>query len=175
MFMAPMTPEPMFMLWPMPLFGNHTLVAVGFGQSGKQLLRRVEAEIMQHQHHFLPIGAQILGAVHDQWGGHQALFLHALMRVHPERACDRRIIIRVGVTRRDRRRLRPGKAVLGPGRQLAKGPPGSAAFAARESRPGSRAATGQRGAKLDHPAGGTRGAAGPAKGKTGRRSGPSGR
>src|SRR5207245_6349578 len=41
------------------------------------------------------------------------------MRVHPERASDRRIIISVGITRRDRRRLRPGKAVLRPGRQLA--------------------------------------------------------
>ena len=35
------------------------------------------------------------------------------------RASDRRIIIGLGVTRRDRRRLRPGKAVLLPGRQLA--------------------------------------------------------
>jgi hypothetical protein len=35
------------------------------------------------------------------------------------RASDRRIIIRVGITRRDRRCLRPGKAVLLPGRQLA--------------------------------------------------------
>ncbi len=74
---------------------------------------------MQHQHRFLPVGAHILGAVHDQRRGHQALFLHALMRVHPERASDRRIIIGVGVTRWDRRRLRPGKAVLRPGRQLA--------------------------------------------------------
>jgi hypothetical protein len=98
---------------------HRTLTAVGFGQSGKQLLGRVEAEIMQHQHHFLPVDPQVLGAVHDQRGGHQALFLHALMRVHPERAWDRRIIIRVGVARRDRRRLRPGKAVLRPGRQLA--------------------------------------------------------
>src|SRR6266436_6619064 len=47
------------------------------------------------------------------------MFLHALMRVHPERASDRRIIIGGGITRRDRRRLRPGKAVLRPGRQLA--------------------------------------------------------
>src|SRR6266850_1198504 len=41
------------------------------------------------------------------------------MRMHPVRAGDRRIVIRAGVTRRDRRRLRPGKAVLRPGRQLA--------------------------------------------------------
>src|SRR2546428_10272542 len=41
------------------------------------------------------------------------------MRVHPERASDRRIVIGVGITHRDRRRLRPGKAVLRPGRQLA--------------------------------------------------------
>src|ERR1700704_5248177 len=45
--------------------------------------------------------------------------MHALMRVHPIRASDRRIIIELGVTRRDRRRLWPGKAVLRPGRQLA--------------------------------------------------------
>src|SRR2546425_9103359 len=41
------------------------------------------------------------------------------MRVHPERASDRRIVIGVGITHRDRRRLRPGEAVLRPGRQLA--------------------------------------------------------
>src|SRR5438309_11604179 len=41
------------------------------------------------------------------------------MRVHPERASDRRIVIGMAITRRDRRRLRPGKAVLRPGRQLA--------------------------------------------------------
>src|SRR5439155_26866651 len=41
------------------------------------------------------------------------------MRVHPERASDRRIVIGVGITHWDRRRLRPGKAVLRPVRQLA--------------------------------------------------------
>src|SRR3989449_6495854 len=41
------------------------------------------------------------------------------MRAHAERASDGRIIIGVGTPRRDRRRLRPGKAVLRPGRQLA--------------------------------------------------------
>ena len=95
------------------------VAAVGFSQSGKQLVGRVKAEIMQHQHHFLPVGAHILCAMHDQRRGHQALFLHALMRVHPERAHKRRIIIGSGIARRDRRRLRPRKAVLHPGRQLA--------------------------------------------------------
>src|SRR5882757_6900329 len=41
------------------------------------------------------------------------------MGMHPVRASDRRIVIRAGVTRRDRWRLRPGKAVLLPRRQLA--------------------------------------------------------
>src|ERR1700730_15635912 len=41
------------------------------------------------------------------------------MRVHPVRASDRLIVIGVGITWRDRRRLRPGKAVLLPGWQLA--------------------------------------------------------
>jgi hypothetical protein len=41
------------------------------------------------------------------------------MGVHPVRAGDRRVIIGAGLTLRDRRRLRPGKAVLPPGWQLA--------------------------------------------------------
>ncbi len=98
---------------------HRALTAVGFGQSGEQLVRRPEAEIMQHQHHLLPVGAHILDAAHDQRRGHQALFLHALMGVHPVRACDRRIVIGARATRGDQRRLGPGKAVLCPGRQLA--------------------------------------------------------
>jgi hypothetical protein len=74
---------------------------------------------MQHQHDLLPIVAQILGAAHDQRRGHQLLLLHAFMGVHPVRAGNRRIVIGLSVTRRDRRRLRPGKPVLLPGWQLA--------------------------------------------------------
>jgi hypothetical protein len=64
----------MFMALPMPLFGIALQLPSDLVSPASP-----KAEIMQHQHHFLPVGAHILGAAHDQGRGHQALFLHALM------------------------------------------------------------------------------------------------
>ena len=69
---------------------------------------------MQHEDDFLTVLAKLSGAMDDKRRGHQALFLHVVMRVHPVRAGNRSIVIRLNSAVRDRRGLRPGEAVLRP-------------------------------------------------------------
>ena len=88
----------------------------GAGEAGEHLVRRPEGEIVQHDDDFLAILALRRLVLDDQRRGHQALFLHAVMRMHPVGAGDRRVV--VGLDRAIRR---------------------SAGFGARGNRPASKA------------------------------------
>src|SRR6185369_10113049 len=80
----------------------------------EHLFRRSEGEVVQHEDDFLTVFMKLGGATDDKGRGHQALFLHVVMRVHPVRAGDRSIVISLNSAVRDRRGLRPGEAVLRP-------------------------------------------------------------
>src|SRR5258705_9171330 len=54
----------------------------------------------------------------DERRGHQPLLLQAVMRMHPVRAGNWRIVIGLNHAVRDRWGLRPREAVLRPGRKL---------------------------------------------------------
>ncbi len=90
----------------------------GAGQAGKHLVRRAKGEVVQHEDDLLPVVAKLGGVMHDERRRHQPLLLHAVMRMHPVRAGDRRIVVALHRAVRDRRGLRPRESILRPRRQL---------------------------------------------------------
>jgi hypothetical protein len=88
------------------------------GEIGEDLLRRAEAEIVQHDEDLLAVLPVIGGAAHDHRRGHHALLLQAVMRMHPVGARQRHEIVAAGGAGGERRRLWPGKSVLFPRRCL---------------------------------------------------------
>src|SRR5258708_31421137 len=87
------------------------------GETREHLLRCSEGEVEQHKDDFLAVLAKLSGAMDDKGRGHQALFLHVVMRVHPVRAGDRSVVISLNSAARDRRDLPPGEAVPAPTRE----------------------------------------------------------
>ena len=72
---------------------------------------------MQQNDHFLNIGLGLLTATHDEWGGHHALFLQTMMRMHPMGACAwNKIITGRGAGDEQRPAMTPD-TVLGEGRR----------------------------------------------------------
>ncbi len=66
----------------------------------------------------LPVLAKRDRVVDDQRRGHQVLFLHFVVRMHPVRAGNGRVVVSLRGAVPDGWGLRPGKAVLLPGWKL---------------------------------------------------------
>src|SRR2546430_1395569 len=62
------------------------------GKAGEHLLRRSEGEVVQHENDFLPVFAKLNNIMDDERRGHQALLLHAVMRMHPILAGNRTLV-----------------------------------------------------------------------------------
>ena len=86
---------------------------------GHHLLGRLEREIVQEQHHLLPVSGDILGAAHDQRCRQEAHLVQRHMRVHPIGAGKRREVIGACLAGGEHRQRHVGHAILCVGGDLA--------------------------------------------------------
>ena len=83
------------------------------GELGVDLMRIAEGEVVEHDHHFLLVTRGAVEIADDQRRGQQALFLQAMVGMHPEGAGAllRKVIV-IGLARRQQRLRQTGDAVL---------------------------------------------------------------
>jgi len=78
----------------------------------QNLLGRLEREVVQEKHHFLPVGAQVFRRPHDQRRREQPHLLDRHMAVHPVGARPRLVIIRTRLSRGEKGHRHVRNAIL---------------------------------------------------------------
>ena len=85
---------------------------VSAGDLLQHLFRCLEGEIVQEEHHLLPVGRKVFRLAHDERRGQQLHFLQRHMAVHPVGAGHRREVVAARFTGRKQRQRHIGHAVL---------------------------------------------------------------